>query len=155
MRRILIVDDQEDIRRLIRLTLEFAGHAGDQLVEAADGASALALARLHRPDIILTDVMMPGTMSGLDLCREVTADPLLADTAVILISAAGQSSDRSAGLDSGAVTYLVKPISPMGGMRMSDAPLPWRADAARRAAPHSISCGRRDVDPPGRNPRAA
>jgi CheY-like chemotaxis protein len=113
MRCILIVDDHEDIRRLIRLTLEFAGHGGDRLVEAADGESALALARLHRPDIILTDVMMPGTMSGLDLCREVSADPLLADTAVILISAAGQSSDRSAGLDSGAVAYLVKPISPL------------------------------------------
>ena len=112
MRRILIVDDHDDIRRLIRLTLEFAGYA-EQLLEAADGESALKLARLHRPDIILTDVMMPGTTSGLSLCREITADPLLAGTAVIMISAAGQSSDRSAGMDAGARAYLVKPISPL------------------------------------------
>lgn len=119
MNSILIVDDHEDIRRLIRLTLEFAGYGGC-LHEAHDGETALAAARLHRPDFILTDVMMPGAVSGLSLCREIRADPVLAGTAVVMISAAGHSNDRSAGMDAGATAYMVKPISPLELIRTLD-----------------------------------
>ncbi len=112
MHRILIVDDHADIRRLIRMTLEFAG-CGAEVIEACDGATAISLARSLEPDLVLTDVMMPGRVSGLDLCRELKADPRLSGIAVVMISASGRTIDHEAGMAAGAEAYLVKPFSPL------------------------------------------
>ena len=112
MNSILIVDDHSDIRRLIRMTLEFAGH-GTEVAEAGDGETGLALASELRPDVVITDVMMPGSTSGLSLCQTLKSDPALAGTAIIMISAKGRAEDRLAGLEAGAEAYLVKPFSPL------------------------------------------
>ena len=94
MKRVLIVEDQADIRKLIRMTLEFEPY---EIHEAADGASGLRLASEVRPEVMLLDVMMPGELDGLQVCRQVRADPRLKDTKVLLLSARGQVHDRQAG----------------------------------------------------------
>lgn len=111
MKKILIVDDHADIRRLIRMTLEFEDY---DVREAADGDTALALAQEFQPDLVLLDVMMPGSINGLEVCRRLRAERVAGDgPRVIMLSARGQASDREAGLQAGADTYLVKPFSPL------------------------------------------
>lgn len=110
MRRVLIVEDQADIRKLIRMTLEFEPY---EVHEAADGAEGLRLARALLPDLILLDVMMPGDLDGLAVCSRVRAEPALARTRVVLLTARGQVKDRDAGQQAGADEYLVKPFSPL------------------------------------------
>ncbi|UDF36766.1 UNVERIFIED_ORG: response regulator [Shinella sp. XGS7] len=107
---VLIVDDHADIRRLIRMTLEFEDY---QIHEAADGESALQLAAALRPDVVLLDVMMPGALDGLEVCARLKADTRFAGMQVILLSARGQARDREAGLRAGADAYMVKPFSPL------------------------------------------
>jgi len=110
MHKILLVEDHADIRRLIRMTLEFEAV---EIHEAADGDSGLALARALQPDLVLLDVMMPGRLNGLDLCRALRADAAMRHVPIVMLSACGQAADRQAGLDAGANVYLVKPFSPM------------------------------------------
>jgi len=110
MKKILIVEDHADIRRLIRMTLEFEDCA---IHEAANADVGWTMASALQPDLLLLDVMMPGTLSGLDLCRAIKADSTLRATPVILLTARGSSADREAGLHAGADAYLVKPFSPM------------------------------------------
>lgn len=108
--KILLVEDHADIRRLVRMTLEFEPF---EIHEAANAEDGLAMARRLSPDLVLLDVMMPGAMNGLDLCRTLRADPQLAATPVMMLSARGQAADREAGLQAGAAAYLVKPFSPI------------------------------------------
>ena len=111
MKKILIVEDHADIRRLIRMTLEFEDY---DIREAPNGEVALAMAEELQPDLILLDVMMPGALSGLDVCRRLRGDAKAGHGArIIMLSARGQASDREAGLQAGADTYLVKPFSPL------------------------------------------
>lgn len=109
MRTLLIADDQEGIRSLVRMTLESDAYA---IIEAADGNQALALARKHHPDVILLDVMMPG-MSGLDVCRALKGDPDTASIKIALLTAVAQDRDVAEGKDAGADEYLTKPFSPV------------------------------------------
>ncbi|WP_040328791.1 response regulator transcription factor [Acidovorax delafieldii] len=125
--RILIIEDHADIRRLIRMTLEFEDHEIHEAVNADEG---LAAVRRIRPQLLLLDIMMPGTMDGLDLCRLVKSDPSLGQPLVVLLTARGQSQDIEAGNNAGADAYLLKPFSPLKlietinnlGTRPTDAP---------------------------------
>jgi two-component system phosphate regulon response regulator PhoB len=112
MTRILIVEDQPDIRRLVRMTLEYAGY-GDEILEAENADDGLEMARRLYPDVVLTDLMMPGEIDGLGLCQALKADEFTQCMAVVMISAKGRSVDREAGLQAGACAYLVKPFSPL------------------------------------------
>jgi DNA-binding response OmpR family regulator len=105
---VLTIEDQPDIRRLIRMTLEFRSF---RVIEAGDGAEGLHLARAEKPDLILLDRMMPG-MNGLAVGETLRADPALAHIPVIMLSALGSAGDVEAGLRSGVRAYLVKPFSP-------------------------------------------
>ncbi|MFN7723579.1 MAG: response regulator transcription factor [Rubrivivax sp.] len=105
---ILSIEDQPDIRRLIRMTLEFKGYA---VLEAGHGEEGLRMAREKQPDLILLDVMMPG-ISGLDVSRTLATDPRLQRIPVVMLSALGASTDIEAGLTTGVRAYLVKPFSP-------------------------------------------
>jgi two-component system phosphate regulon response regulator PhoB len=109
MKSILIIEDQADIRRLIRWTLEDGGY---DIHEASHGSGGLTLARAVRPDLVLLDVMMPGDIDGLQLCRMIKTDPQLKHAVVVLLTARGQVSDREAGKIAGADIYLVKPFKP-------------------------------------------
>lgn len=110
MRKILIVDDHADIRKLIRMTLEFEDY---QVFEASDAVSAVSTAAELRPDLVLLDVMMPGEFDGLEACRRLKTQ--MGDRAphVMLLTARGQARDREAGREAGADAYLVKPFSPL------------------------------------------
>jgi two-component system, OmpR family, phosphate regulon response regulator PhoB len=110
MKRVLIVEDQADIRKLIRMTLEFEDY---EIHEATDGASGLRVARSIRPDLMLLDVMMPGELDGLQVCHQIKKDPATASIRVVLLTARGQARDREVGREAGADEYLIKPFSPL------------------------------------------
>ncbi|MBH1986702.1 MAG: response regulator [Burkholderiales bacterium] len=108
--RILIVEDQPDICKLIRMTLEF----GDfEIHEAHDGESGLNMARAIKPTVMLLDVMMPGLLDGYQVCARIKQDPELRQIQVVMLTARGQATDLAAGQAAGADAYLVKPFSPL------------------------------------------
>lgn len=107
-RYVLIVDDEEICRVVMRQVLERAGHA---VQEATTGEEALELARKSPPDTVLLDVVMPG-LDGLEVCRRLKQDPETAAVPVILVTSLESREDRVAGIDAGADEFLVKPIDP-------------------------------------------
>ena len=110
MARIVVADDDADIRDLVVFKLRQAGHE----VEAVeDGAAAVDACRATPPDLVVLDVMMPG-LGGLDTCRALRADaePRIARVPVILLTARAQESDIEQGFGAGADDYVVKPFSP-------------------------------------------
>lgn len=109
VKKVLIVEDQEDILEVITITLELDHY---DLHTAADGEAALKLAVKIRPDLVLSDVMMP-RMDGLQLCKRIKSEASLKRTKLILLSARGHADDRRAGLAAGADAYLTKPYSPL------------------------------------------
>ena len=108
MTRILIVEDQLDIRKLLRMTLEFDV---SEIHEAETGDAGWVMAMELRPDIVLLDVMLPGKLNGLEVCRLIKSEPALAHTKVVMISARALSDDKDAGLAEGADVYMAKPFS--------------------------------------------
>jgi two-component system phosphate regulon response regulator PhoB len=108
--KVLIVDDQPELRKLIRLTLQLKNW---DLFEAQNGAQALSMATTVRPDLILLDVMMPGELDGLQVCSAIKSDELLKTTKVVLLTARAQKDDIAQGLRAHADAYLVKPFSPL------------------------------------------
>ncbi|MFM0739296.1 response regulator [Paraburkholderia xenovorans] len=105
--RVLVADDNADLREYMRRILSAAGH--DVLV-ATDGQAALEAARAARPDIVVSDVMMP-RLDGFGLLRELRADPDLCDTPVLMLSARAGEEARVGGIEQGADDYLTKPFS--------------------------------------------
>ena len=105
---ILTIDDKTDIRRLVRMTLEFDGHT---VLEATNGPEGLELARNKKPDLILLDVMMPG-LDGFEVGRILRDDPQLRQIPVIMLTALDNPNDRETGLATGARAYLNKPFGP-------------------------------------------
>lgn len=108
-KKILVVDDQKDIRKLIKLALG----PGYVLLEAEDGTAALEIIRREVPDLVVLDIMMPGAIDGLSVLDSVRLDPLLKDIKVVLVSARGQARDYAVGMRHGADAYFVKPFSPI------------------------------------------
>ena len=108
MARILVADDDVDIRELVEFKLSTMGH---DVVAVGDGAAAIDACMAEKPDLAVLDVMMPG-VSGLDAIRAIRAEPALADLPVILLTARAQESDVETGFDSGADDYITKPFSP-------------------------------------------
>lgn len=104
---ILIVEDQDDLRLLIRLTLRSLG----RILQASGAAQGLDLVRSEKPALVVLDVWL-GQDSGLDVCAAIKADPATRGTKVLLLSACGQQSDVEAGLAAGADRYMIKPFSP-------------------------------------------
>jgi CheY-like chemotaxis protein len=108
MAKILIAEDERDIRDLVAFTLRFAGH---EVFAAMNGEEAVELAPRVKPDLVLMDVRMP-RMTGYEACRALKADPVLKHIPVIFLSAKGQESEIQQGLDAGAEEYLLKPFAP-------------------------------------------
>ena len=106
--RILVVDDDADLRDAIAFTLSEAGFA---VGEAADGPAALATIGAARPDLVVLDVMMPGP-SGIEVCRQLREDPSTASLPVILLTARTSPAFRYAGLATGANRHVLKPFDP-------------------------------------------
>jgi DNA-binding response OmpR family regulator len=108
MAKILIAEDEPDIRDLIMFTLQFAGH---EVVTAKDGLEAVQQAEAVMPDLVLLDVRMP-RMNGYEACQRLQSMPATQNIPVVFLSAKGQESEINEGLNSGAVEYLLKPFAP-------------------------------------------
>ncbi|MDY6878383.1 MAG: hybrid sensor histidine kinase/response regulator [Chloroflexota bacterium] len=105
---ILVVDDQPFIRRSLSLALRRAGY---QVSDAVNGAEGLEQIRAQRPGLVFLDLMMP-VMDGFEACRRVRADPALANTRIIMLTAKGEALDEERGLALGVDEYITKPFSP-------------------------------------------
>lgn len=108
--KLLIVDDQDALRALLKMTLEYSDY---ELFEAADGEEAMAMVERFEPDVMILDIMMPGKIDGIEVCRLIKENPDTSHIKVILLSAKGQTEDIRTGGDAGADAYFVKPFSPM------------------------------------------
>ena len=108
MTKILISEDERDIRNLIAFTLEFAGY---DVIATKDGQEAVEVIPVEMPDLILLDVRMP-RMTGYEVCREIKENEDTKHIPVIFLSAKGQDAEIQEGIDAGAEEYLVKPFAP-------------------------------------------
>jgi DNA-binding response OmpR family regulator len=109
MTKILVAEDEPDIRELVTFMLRFAGY---EVVAAANGEDAVLTAARELPDLVLLDVRMP-RMTGYEACRLMRANPDLRNVPVVFLSAKGQDTEIRSGMDAGAEEYLLKPFSPM------------------------------------------
>jgi len=150
VRRILVVEDEMQIARLVRDYLE---HAGFEVVVAGDGETGLASARGSKPDLVILDLRLPGR-DGLDVAREIRGR---SNVPIVMLTARGEESDRIVGLELGADDYVVKPFSPKELVARVRAVL-RRSESARadgpdvlRALDVEVDVGRRRVSVAGRH----
>lgn len=111
--KILIVDDQPEIRNLLTITLDADNY---EVHHANNWVSALGMTRAIRPDLILLDIMMPGEFDGLEVCRRIKSDKDLSSSIVLIVSSCANVADRYKALEVGADDYLTKPFSPLALM---------------------------------------
>lgn len=127
---ILIVDDEADILDLLQYNIEREGY---KVLLASDGEEAVKVAKKHRPDLILLDIMMP-KMDGIEVCRQIKEEPELSKTFIIFLTARSEEYSEVAGFDAGADDYIFKPIKPRVLIRRIKAIL--RRDAENE--PHQV-----------------
>jgi two-component system, OmpR family, phosphate regulon response regulator PhoB len=109
MKTVLMADDEQSLRTLVRATLEDPDY---RILEAADGRAALELALRELPDLLLLDWEMP-KLDGVDVAAALRREPSTATIPIIMLTARGQAADREQGMAAGASAYLVKPFSPL------------------------------------------
>jgi two-component system cell cycle response regulator DivK len=107
-RRILVVEDQEDNRRILRDLLASAGY---EIVEAVTGKEGVSMAQMHRPDVIIMDIQMP-EMDGYEATRQIKANSALRDIPIIAVTSYALSGDDKRAYEAGCVDYITKPFSP-------------------------------------------
>ena len=107
-KKILVVEDQEDNRQILRDLLSSAGY---EMSEAGDGQEALAAVAKHRPDLILMDIQLP-IMDGYEATRRIKADPNTKAIPIIVVTSYALSGDESKARDAGCDAYVTKPYSP-------------------------------------------
>jgi len=107
-RRILVVEDQEDNRQILR---DLLAHAGFDVIEVGDGEQALPAAIAHHPDVILMDIQLP-LLDGYEATRRIKADPAVKHIPVIVVTSYALSGDEDKARDAGCDAYVAKPFSP-------------------------------------------
>jgi phosphate regulon transcriptional regulator PhoB len=140
--KILVVEDEADIRELLRYNLAQEGFAVE---EAGDGAEALDRIGRRAPDLMVLDLMLP-QMSGLELCRRMRSNPDTAKLPILVVTAKGAEVDRILGLEMGADDYVVKPFSPREVVARVKALLRRANSASEPASPGSYDRGRLKID---------
>jgi len=110
MKKILIVDDQMEVRRLVEMTLRVEDY---QVLQAENGEKAYEIVKIEKPDLIIMDIMMPRGIDGLEATRILKNDPETKDSTIIMLTAKGQEADREKGFEAGAEDYFIKPFSPL------------------------------------------
>jgi two-component system cell cycle response regulator DivK len=113
-KRILVVEDQEDLRGVLRTLLTGSGY---EMLEAADGRAGVAKAKSDRPDLILMDIQMP-ILDGYEATRQIKADPALEATPVIAVSSFAMKGDEQKARAAGCDHYVTKPYSPIQLLRV-------------------------------------
>ena len=114
MKKILIVDDQLEVRELVEVTMRIGDY---QILKAQSGEEAIEMVKAERPDLIIMDVMMPGGMDGLETTRILRNDPETKEAKIIMLTAKGQQAEIEKGIEAGADDYFVKPFSPLELMK--------------------------------------
>ena len=109
MPKVLVIDDDPVIVELLRVNFEIEGF---EVISAGDGREGFERARSDRPDLVLSDIMMP-RYDGLQLLTQLKADPATRSLPVILLSAKAQSSEIQRGIEAGAADYVTKPFDPL------------------------------------------
>src|SRR5688572_15373997 len=107
-KRILLIEDEEDVAALVKLHAELSGY---RLHVEVDGVNGYRTIEREKPDLVILDVMLPGE-NGLDVCRKMKGSPELRNIPIILLSAKGEELDILLGLELGADDYVTKPFSP-------------------------------------------
>ncbi len=142
---ILIVDDEREIRELLRYNLERHGY---QVLTAQDGEEGLARAFATHPDLVLLDLLLPG-LNGLEVLRELRQEPTTRDLPVLLLTARGAEMDKLLGFERGADDYITKPFSPREVIARVEAVLrrvlPPRESEAIEAGPLTLDHARREA----------
>ena len=113
-KRILVVDDQEDLRGVLRDLLTGSGYT---VIEAADGEAGVAMAKSNHPDLILMDIQMP-VIDGYEVTRRIKADSALRPTPVVAVSSFAMKGDEEKARAAGCDHYVTKPYSPMQLLRL-------------------------------------
>ena len=136
MSKILIVDDEVNIRQLVKYNLEKESY---QIVEAEDGLQGLRLAKTEKPDLMLLDLMLP-QMDGLEVCRSLKGNQATAALPIIMLTAKSEEIDKVIGLELGADDYMSKPFSPRELVARVKAVL--RRSQKEASLPGELSVGR-------------
>ena len=110
MKKILIVDDQIEIRELVNVTLRLENY---RIFEAKTGQEAIEITKAEKPDLIIMDIMMPGEINGLEAIRIIKNDTRIKDCKIVVLSAKSQKGDIEKGAEAGADGYFVKPFEPL------------------------------------------
>ena len=110
MKKILIVDDRLEIRKLVEITLSAEDYT---IFQAKNGREAVKMAKSKKPDLIIMDIVMPGEIDGIEATRLIKNDPDTKHCKVIMLSGRGQKTDREKGLEAGAEDFFSKPFSPL------------------------------------------
>jgi two-component system, OmpR family, alkaline phosphatase synthesis response regulator PhoP len=139
---ILVIDDEEDIVKLLEFNLRKQGY---RVTSATSGERGLEISRSDLPDLVILDLMLPG-MDGLDVCRALKADAATQHTHVVMLSARGHEADIIVGLELGADDYIVKPFSPRVLLARVKSVL-RRNTAAASNAGSVLSIGELSIDP--------
>ncbi|MCC6213533.1 MAG: response regulator [Polyangiaceae bacterium] len=108
--RILVVEDQDAIRRMIEALVQARGY---EVVAVASGAKGIDVAATSPPDIVLLDLMLPGQYDGFEVCRRLRSDPSTRNVPVVIISALDDADSRARAAEAGANAYYTKPFSPI------------------------------------------
>lgn len=137
--RILIVDDEP---RLVRLVREVLGAAGYEVLESAEGEAALELVALERPDLILLDILLPKGMDGYEICRRIRE---FSEVPIIMLTAKAQEADILKGFDAGADDYITKPFSAKELIARVKAGL-RRSGTSEAITTAKIECGDLEID---------
>lgn len=107
-KRILVAEDEQDIQELIEFTLRYGGY---DVICVSNGKEAWETTQKLQPDLVLLDIRMP-VMSGLEACKLIKSNPETGNIPIVFLTAKGQKSEISEGLEAGAIAYLLKPFSP-------------------------------------------
>lgn len=107
--KILIVDDEPNIRTLLRQAFEDFEASGVEMLETSEGEETWRVIQAEQPDVIILDIMMPG-LSGYEICERVKNDPTLSKTYIIILTAKGQKADRQRSFEVGADEFIPKPF---------------------------------------------
>ena len=108
--RILVVEDQDSIRRMIEALV---GARGYDVTAVASGTKAIDVASVEPPDIVLLDLNLPGQFDGFEVCRRIRADPATKTTPIVIISALSDDESRQTASEAGAPSYYTQPFSPI------------------------------------------
>ena len=110
MKKILIVDDHEEIRKLVEITLRVEDY---RILQAKNGEEAIEVVKAEKPDLIIMDIVMPGNIDGVEATRILKNDPETKACTIIMLTSKSDEEDIEKGMDAGANDYFTKPFSPL------------------------------------------